>query len=268
MTEELREAMAERGLGTPATRAATIEGLLRQKYIERDGRDLHVTRRGLRLIEITAELGIQSLASPSMTGNWESKLRRMEHGELSRPEFMHEIIDFTSNIVNRAKTYTAELKNKVFPDLIAICPNCQADKLKTTDATYECYNPECNFQTSKYIASRLLTEDEARELLEKKFIGPLEGFKSRFNRPFDAALEIKQEVSKTGKLGKWKVGFVFDDGDNERDELTEDQVIATVKTPEDKEVKIYETNKAWYIPAITTKKDPDGHPHFPDHSPV
>lgn len=256
--EELREAMSERGLGTPATRAATIEGLLRQKYIERDGRELHVTRRGLRLIEITDELGIDALASPSMTGDWESKLRQMEQGKLSRDEFMGGIIHFTEDIVNRAKTYTAELKNKVFPDLIATCPNCQASKLKTTDATYECYDPECGFKMNKHIASRLLGEEEARELLEKKFVGPLEGFKSRFNRPFDAALELKQEQSKTGKLGKWKVGFVFDDGENERDELTEDQVIATVTTPKGKEVKIYEAAKAWYVPAITTKDSPEG----------
>lgn len=256
--EELREAMAERGLGTPATRAATIEGLIRQKYIERDGRDILVTRKGLRLIEITDELGIHALASPSMTGDWESKLRQMEHGQLSRPEFMHEIISFTSDIVNKAKAYTAELKDKTFPDLIATCPNCQADKLRTTDATYECYNPECGFKTNKYIASRLLTEDEARELLEKKFVGPLEGFKSRFNRPFEAALELKQEESKTGKKGKWKVGFVFDNGENERDELSEDQIIATVTTPTGKEVQIYETSKAWYVPAITTKENPDG----------
>ncbi len=256
--EELREAMAERGLGTPATRAATIEGLIRQKYIERDGRDILVTRKGLRLIEITDELGIHALASPSMTGDWESKLRQMEHGQLSRPEFMHEIISFTSDIVNKAKAYTAELKDKTFPDLIATCPNCQADKLRTTDATYECYNPECGFKTNKYIASRLITEDEARELLEKKFVGPLEGFKSRFNRPFEAGLELKQEESKTGKKGKWKVGFVFDNGENERDELSEDQIIATVTTPTGKEVQIYETSKAWYVPAITTKENPDG----------
>ncbi len=256
--EELREAMAERGLGTPATRAATIEGLIRQKYIERDGRDILVTRKGLRLIEITDELGIHALASPSMTGDWESKLRQMEHGQLSRPEFMHEIISFTSDIVNKAKAYTAELKDKTFPDLIATCPNCQADKLRTTDATYECYNPECGFRTNKYIASRLITEDEARELLEKKFVGPLEGFKSRFNRPFEAGLELKQEESKTGKKGKWKVGFVFDNGENERDEISEDQIIATVTTPTGKEVQIYETSKAWYVPAITTKENPDG----------
>ena len=95
-------------------------------------------------------------------------------------------------------------------------------------------------------------------MLEKKFVGPLEDFKSRFNRPFEAALELKQEVSKTGKLGKWKVGFVFDDGDNERDELTDDQIIATVTTPDGKEAKIHETNKAWYVLSITNKDNPDG----------
>lgn len=256
--EELREAMAERGLGTPATRAATIEGLLRQKYIERDGRDLHVTRRGLRLIEITEELGIQSLASPSMTGDWESKLRRMEHGELSRPEFMGEIIDFTSDIVNRAKTYTAELKNKVFPDLAATCPNCRADKLKTTDATYECYSPECGFQMSKYIASRMLSAEEAKQLLEQKLIGPLDGFKSRFNRPFEAALEIKQEVSKTGKLGKWKVSFVFEnDEEIDPDDLTDEQTIGSF-TKDDQDHKIYSLSKIYYVPTLKTKKNPDG----------
>ena len=256
--EELREAMADRGLGTPATRAATIEGLLRQKYIERDGRDLHVTRRGLRLIEITQELGIEALASASMTGDWESKLRQMEQGKLSRPEFMQEIIAFTSDIVNKAKEYTAELQNRVFPDLHAICPNCQADKLKVTDATIECYNPECGFKTNRHIASRTLSDEEAKALLETKFIGPLEGFKSRFNRPFEAALELKQEVSKTGKLGKWKVSFVFDNGEDERDDLTDDQIIAEVTTPNGKAVKIYETPNAWYVPAITNKDNPEG----------
>jgi DNA topoisomerase-3 len=256
--DELREAMSERGLGTPATRAATIEGLIRQKYIERDGREIHVTRKGLGLIDLTNELGIESLASPEMTGDWESKLHRMEKGELTRSEFMHEIIGFTSDIVNKAKTYTAELKNKVFPDLQCPCPVCQTEPMKTTDATYQCANPECGFQTNKYIASRLLTPEEAIQLFTTKFVGPLQDFKSRFNRPFEAGLELKQEKTKTGKLGKWKVNFVFDNGEDEKDELTDDQVIATVNTPDGKEVKIYETEKAWYIPAITNKNNPDG----------
>lgn len=256
--DELREAMSERGLGTPATRAATIEGLIRQKYIERDGREIHVTRKGLSLIDLTEELGIESLASPSMTGDWESKLHQMEHGQLTRPEFMQEIIGFTSDIVNRAKTYTAELKNKVFPELMCPCPVCQTEPMKTTDATYQCTNPECGFQTNKYIASRELKPEEAIQLFTTKLVGPFDDFKSRFNRPFEAVLELKQETTKSGKPGKWKVNFVFDNGEDEKDELTEEQVIATVNTPDGTAVKIYEANKAWYAPAITTKKDPDG----------
>ena len=82
--EELREAMVERGLGTPATRAATIEGLLRQKYIAREGRDLNVTGKGLRLIELCEEMQIKQLTSPSMTGDWEAKLNKMGRGEIQR----------------------------------------------------------------------------------------------------------------------------------------------------------------------------------------
>lgn len=256
--DSLREAMAERGLGTPATRAATIEGLIRQKYIERDGRDIHVTRKGLSLIDLTHELGIDSLASPSMTGDWESKLHRMEQGKLTRPEFMQEIIGFTEDIVNKAKSYTAELKNKVFPDLMCPCPVCQTEPMKTTDATYQCSNPECGFQSNKYIASRELKPEEAVQLFTTKIAGPFDDFKSRFNRPFEAALELKQEMSKTGKPGKWKVSFLFDDGEDEKDELRDEHIVAKVTTPGGSDVAIYEMNKAWYVPAITTQKDPDG----------
>ncbi|MBK1790073.1 DNA topoisomerase III [Persicirhabdus sediminis] len=247
--EELREAMSERGLGTPATRAATIEGLIRQKYIERDGREIHVTRRGLTLIDIVFELSIQQLASPSMTGDWEYKLRQMEQGKLARSEFMHEIIEFTKDVVNRAKEYTNELKNREFPDLDAACPMCGSEPIKQTDATYECTNPECKFKTNKYIATRLLTEPEAKELFSKKFIGPLEGFKSRFNKPFDAALELDE---------KFKVNFVFEKDDDDVDDLTDDMVIANVKVSTGKEVKIYETAKAWRAPELVTKNDPEG----------
>ena len=79
--DAMREAMAERGLGTPATRAATIEGLLRQQYIAREGRDLNVTGKGLRLIELCEEMKIEALCSPSMTGDWEAQLHKMEAGK-------------------------------------------------------------------------------------------------------------------------------------------------------------------------------------------
>jgi len=244
---ELREAMAERGLGTPATRASIIEALLRQKYIARDGREIHVSQSGLKLIETLHELDIDTLASAEMTGDWEYKLRQMEQGKLGRDAFMQEIVAFTEKLVDRAKVYTEELKNKVFPDINAPCPKCHTTPLKQTDATYEC--TECDFKMKKYIASRLLSEDEARELLTKKFVGPLTGFRSRFNRPFDAGLELDKA---------YKVAFVFDRDEDEDEELTEDQVVGSVTMEDGKTYKVYETEKAWKLPELKTKKDING----------
>lgn len=246
--EELREAMAERGLGTPATRAAIIETLIRQKYIARDGRDIHVTGSGLKLIETLHEIGVDGLTSPEMTGDWEHKLHEMEQGKLPRPEFMAEIIEYTRDIVERAKTYAAELKSKTFPDINAPCPKCGAETLKQTDATYECREPDCGFRMTKYIASRLLTEDEARELFTKKFVGPLEGFRSRFNRPFEAGLEIDK---------KYKVAFVFDRDEEDEDDLTEDQIIGDFERDGETH-KIYETEKSYFAPSFKNKKAPNG----------
>jgi len=257
--EELREAMAERGLGTPATRAATIEGLLRQRYIARDGRDLNVTGKGLRLIDLLEEMEIKPLTSPSMTGDWEAKLRQMEHGELDRESFMDEIAGFTEDVVRKARKHYDEAVNQVFPDLKSVCPNCEAPKLRQTDATYECYDPECKFRVSKYIAGRQLSEEEAIQLFTSKFLAPMEGFISRFNKPFEAALELKQDVSKTGKLGKWKTHFLFDQDEPESAaDLTDDQILSTVTLANGTEAKIYHTDKAYHVPDFKTKDNPDG----------
>lgn len=252
--EALAEAMSERGLGTPATRAAIIESLIRQKYIARDGdggrSPLHVTPNGMRLIQLVNEMSIDGLASPQMTGDWEYKLRQMEQGQLARDTFMDEIKKYTHEIVEKAKGLATELKNRKFPDLECPCPICGAPSLKQTDATYECREPECKFRAKKHIAGRLLTPEEAKQLFTTRFIGPLEGFKSRFNRPFEAGLELDD---------KFKVNFVFDQEDKEDvSDLTDDQIIATVPLSDGREVKVYGTEKAWFIPEITTKKDPDG----------
>lgn len=252
--QELREAMAERGLGTPATRAATIEGLLRQKYIARDGRELNVTGKGLRLIELLEEMNIEPLTSPSMTGEWEAKLRQMEHGNLDRDTFMAEIKNFTKDVVKKARDHYDEIISRPFPDLQCPCPNCGAPALRQTDATYECREPECTFRISKYIAGRQLTEAEATELFTTKFLPPHDGFVSRFNRPFEAALELVQQETKTGKKGKWKTNFVFDQDEPESpDDLTEDQLIGTVNLPDGRSVKVYETEKAFVSPDIEIK---------------
>ncbi len=247
--EALREAMAERGLGTPATRAATIEGLISQKYLARDGRELHVTGSGMRLIQLVREMDIEGLYSPKLTGDWEYKLRQMEQGQLKRDAFMKEIISYTNDIVSKARARADELKNQNFPDLKVPCPMCGADSLKQTDATYECREPECKFKAKKHIAGRLLTEDEAKQLFTTKHVGPLTGFKSKFNKPFDAALELD---------AKFKINFVFDNDDNDAVELTEEQLIGEVDLADGRHVKIYQSDKAYHLPEVVTKKDPNG----------
>jgi DNA topoisomerase-3 len=248
--EALAEAMAERGLGTPATRAATIEGLIAQKYLARDGRDLHVTNSGMRLIALVRQMDIEGLYSPMLTGDWECKLRQMEHGNLQRADFMREIIAYTNDIVTKARKLAAAAKSQPFADLHATCPICGAAALKQTDATYECREPGCKFQIKKHIAGRVLTEQEALQLITTKFVGPLTGFKSKFNKPFDAGL---------GLDAKFKVNFVFDNDEREAaPELTAEQLIGETTLTDGRTVQIYQTDKAYHLPGLATKKEPNG----------
>jgi DNA topoisomerase-3 len=248
--DALREAMAERGLGTPATRAATIEGLISQKYLAREGRELFVSGSGMRLIELVREMEIEGLYSPKLTGDWEFKLRQMEHGNLKRGDFMKEIIAYTSEICAKARNAAELAKSEVFPDLKVTCPMCGAPSLKQTEATYECREPECKFKVKKHIAGRLLTEEEAIQLFTTKLVGPLTGFRSKFNKPFDAALEMD---------AKFKINFVFEGDDREAPpELTEEQLIGEAKTEDGKTYPVYATDKAYHVPDIVTKKDPHG----------
>lgn len=258
--EELRDAMSERGLGTPATRAAIIENLIRQKYCERDPeryRDIRVTNKGLALVELLQQIGISELGSPEMTGEWEFKLKQMEHGMLDRETFMNEIIKMTESIVSQTKAFTDEVVNRKYPDLHAPCPECSSQVLKQTDGTFECYNPECSFRMKKHIASYELSEDEAAELLASKRIGPIDKFKSRFGNQFTAELTLAKE-KKT-----WKLGFIFE-GDDLREEelknLSDEQVICECKVADDSEqmVKVYETEKAFLCPEMATKADERG----------
>jgi len=256
--DELREAMSERGLGTPATRAATIEGLLRQKYIARDGRELNVSGKGLRLIELCEEMHIEQLTSPSMTGDWEAKLNKMERGEIKRDDFMQEIATFTEDVVNKARDHMEMLVSRTFPDLECACPACGTARLKQTDATYECREEACDFRISKHIAGRSLSETEAVQLFTTKALPEMEGFVSRFNKPFSAALELVQNVTKTGKIGKWKTNFVFDDDLDSADELTDDQLLKTLVLQNGLEAKFYGTDKAYHVPDFKPKDSPDG----------
>ena len=258
--EELKEAMSDRGLGTPATRAAIIENLIRQKYLFRNEinkRELVVSNKGLALVDLLEEIGISTLGDPGMTGEWEFKLKEMEAGRLTRKQFMDEIKDLTKAIVAQTKDFTDEKVNKVFPNLICACPDCDAQALRQTDGVFECMNPECKFRLKKHIASHELTEDEARELITNKKLGPITDFKNRFGQPFEAVLKI----AKPKKV--WKVEFEFE-GDDRREEelksLTDQHIICEAKRVDDSDelIPIYEVENAFLAPMMATKADERG----------
>ncbi len=206
--EELREAMSQRGLGTPATRAAIIEGLLGDGYILRDGRDLSATSKGMALVNLLKHMGVAALTSPELTGDWEFKLKRMEAGEFQRPEFMEEIRLFTRDIVTRAQGFTDDSEGS-FPDLDVVCPKCGKSSFKENVRQFKCRN--CGLSLWKSLAGRPLERSEITELLIKKTVGPLEGFRSRFGKPFNAELEFDSE---------FKLRFVF--GEREGDPAAEE----------------------------------------------
>ena len=257
--EELKDAMKERGLGTPATRAAIIEGLIAHKYLfrhEQQKRDLVVSNKGLALIDLLDDIGIDALRSPEMTGDWEYKLKQMETGKLSREVFMEEIKNLTEEIVNRTSLKIEELSNRVFDDLHATCPDCQEKELKQTDGSYECKEAECKFKLNKHIASHEITPEQAKALLEQGRIGPFETFKNRFGQAFTAELQMAQ-----GARGGWKPEFIFE-GDEEREEesknLTDDQLLTEASLEDGTTVKVYETDKAYICPDMASDKQKGG----------
>jgi DNA topoisomerase-3 len=204
--EELREAMAERGLGTPATRAQTIEGLIYEGYIIRDGRELVVTQKGLSLIILLRNLDEQNLTQPALTGEWEFKLKQMERGKLSRAEFMDEIRRLTTEIVNKVKAHQGGEIVGNFEPLEVVCPKCGETPFAETFKTYTCKG--CGLTVWKTVASRELERSEVTKLLTEGQVGPLEGFRSKFGRAFSAPLKLDRE--------EWKVTFDFkkdDEGD-------------------------------------------------------
>ena len=198
--EELAEAMSERGLGTPATRAAIIEGLVEDQYIARNGRELVATPKGIGLVDQLTDIGADVLCSPQMTGEWEYQLKQMEQGRLDRATFMNGIRQLTTKVVGLTRNRADHFRTMEFPDLKAPCPVCGAAELRQTDRFFQCRAPGCTFKLPKTIAGRFLTEPEAAALLSTKFVGPLEGFRNKFGQEFNAGLQLDADH---------KVGFVF-----------------------------------------------------------
>ncbi|QJC58159.1 DNA topoisomerase 3 [Polaromonas vacuolata] len=216
--DELRHAMQEKGLGTPATRAATIEGLIAEKYMLRDGRDLIPTAKAFQLMTLLRGLDVQELSKAELTGEWEFKLSQMEHGKLSRETFMAEIAAMTERMVAKAKGYDKDSIPGDYATLATPCPNC-AGVVKENYRRYTCVGHKgddgCGFSFGKTPAGRTFETVEVEQFLRDKKIGPLEGFRSKAGWPFTAEMVIKfDEETKNYKLE-------FDFGDDKNAESGE-----------------------------------------------
>ncbi len=196
---ELRDAMRAKGLGTPATRAAIIEGLIYEKYLLRNGRELQPTAKAFSLITLLRGLKIDELCSPELTGDWEHQLAQMEHGKLKRDQFMKQITDMTRRIVECAKKHESDTVPGDFATLKSPCPKC-GGVIKENYKKYQCQ--KCDFAMWKIFASRQLEPTEAEELISTSSIGPLQGFRSRMGKPFNALLRLNSEFKTEFDFGQ------------------------------------------------------------------
>ena len=207
--DELREAMQEKGLGTPATRAAIIEGLIAEKYILREGRELMPTAKAFQLMTLLRGLQVEELTKPELTGNWEYQLSEMEKGRLSREKFMDEIAAMTQRIVAKAKEYDRDTIPGDYATLKTPCPNC-GGVVKENYRRFTCVGKSgdgegCGFSISKIPGGRSFELHEVERFLADKKIGPLEGFRSKAGWPFTAELKLAFD----DEIRNWKLEFDF-----------------------------------------------------------
>jgi DNA topoisomerase-3 len=202
--EELRQQMKESGLGTPATRAATIERLIKVGYLEREKKVLVPTDKGKMLVNL---LGDSTLASPEMTALWEKRLARMERGEERRAGFMDDIGSFATELVEQVRVMEGEklaAPERISREPLGNCPKCGSPVVETKKA-YGCsaWKSGCKFAMWKTVAGKRISKTQAKQLLDSGKTGQLKGFKSKAGKPFAAALTLD---------GEQKVKLEFDKG--------------------------------------------------------
>jgi DNA topoisomerase-3 len=202
--DELRAAMEAKGLGTPATRAAIIEGLIREEYVNREGRELVPTPKAFSLMFALHMLHIVELASPELTGEWEHKLKLIEAGKLTREEFMKQIGALVKKVVAIIKT--GEIPDVVYATVPAPCPKC-GGVVQENYRKFQCQ--KCDFAIWKVTSGREWSPEEIAELITKRSVGPLTGFRSRQGKPFSAVLRLTDEL---------KVEFDFGQASGEGEE--------------------------------------------------
>ncbi|MBM9536919.1 DNA topoisomerase III [Desulfobulbus alkaliphilus] len=197
--EELAEAMKERGLGTPATRASIIEKLLNEKYVVREQRDLAPTGKAFELLSLLESRHIDVLASPELTGEWEYKLNQILKGTMTRPQFMKEIREMTGVIVEKVRQGDeAELREAAFSPVAGV-------RFYETASAYESADKKLIIR--KILGGRVMEEEEIVALIEGKTLGPFPDFRSKKGKPFTASVRITDS----------KVEFLFADSTAELD---------------------------------------------------
>ncbi len=209
--DELREAMAGKGLGTPATRAAIIEGLLTEKYLHREGREIIPTAKAFQLMTLLHGLGVDELTAPELTGEWEFKLSQMEKGQITREQFMQDIAQMTQVIVKRAKEFDEDTIPGDYATLKTPCPDC-GSVVKENYRRFAC--TKCEFSITKTPAGRQFEIDEVEELLTKHTIGPLQGFRSKMGRPFAAILNLVHDEDTENRKLMFDFGQSQDEDEN------------------------------------------------------
>lgn len=216
--DELAEAMKESGLGTPATRATIIERLIAERYMERDHRHLAPTPKAETLIDFLGAIKADALTKPALTGEWEYKLHKIENGEMERKAFMKEITSMTKDIVESIKSYE-ENEDQLEPtDLVS--PYDQEPLFESLRA----YRTKDNsFAVYKIIGNRKMDKDEIRELLEKKRVGPIDGFRSKRGKHYSAYLNLDDETK--------RVKFDFGNGDGQGGEIDFSELTPFAKCP-------------------------------------
>ncbi|MBA2533998.1 MAG: DNA topoisomerase 3, partial [Rubrobacter sp.] len=192
--EELRQQMKDSGLGTPATRAATIERLIRVGYIEREKKALVPTEKGKSLIGL---LGESPLTSAELTARWEERLAKMEKGAERRPDFMADINGFTTELVDEVRRMEGEklAAPSRSSEPLGACPKCGAPVVETKKA-YGCSawkKTGCDFAIWKQVSGKRLSEGQAKQLLTRGRTGQMKGFKSKAGKPYAAALKLDGE---------------------------------------------------------------------------
>jgi DNA topoisomerase III len=199
--DELRAAMEAKGLGTPATRAAIIEGLIREDYVHRNGRELVPTPKAFSLLFALRHFGVNEITSPELTGDWEFKLKQMERGQLKREEFMEHIEQVTRDLVERIRE--GDIPDEAFATVPAPCPKC-GGTVQENYRKFQCQ--KCDFSLWKVTSGREWSPEEVAELITKRYVGPLTGFRSRMGKPFAAGVRLSEEFRTEFDFGQGDAG--------------------------------------------------------------